>query len=67
MTRTTTLDDGRDLDCLFAEIRVYLGVVDALRREGIEPRWAGKRRSPSRDRRASCDRDRPFPKLVWVC
>jgi hypothetical protein len=67
MTQKTTLDESRGVERLFVESRPYLAVVDAMRREGIEPRWASERRSPSRDRRPSGLRDRLFPKVVWGC
>jgi hypothetical protein len=65
MTPNTTLDDGRGVERLFVEIRAYLAVVDAMRREGIEPRRASEPRSPSRSRRASGVRDSLFLKAVW--
>lgn len=65
--RNTTLDLAPGAERLFAEIGAYLAVVDAMRREGVEPRWASERHAPSRDRRASGDRDRSFPRLLWGC
>lgn len=62
---TSSLDAGPGR--LFAEIEAYLAVVDAMRCEGIEPRWASELRSPSRDPRATGARDRSFQKLVWGC
>jgi hypothetical protein len=67
MNHNTTSDPGTGLGRLFAEIEAYLAVVDAMRLEGIEPRWASEQRSPSRDRRVSGDRDLSFPRLVWGC
>jgi hypothetical protein len=67
MNHNTTSDLGSGLGRLFAEIEAYLAVVDAMRCEGIEPRWASELRAPSRDRRAIGDRDWSFPKLVWGC
>jgi hypothetical protein len=67
MSHNTTSDLGSGPGRLLAEIEAYLAVVDAMRCEGIEPRWASELRSPSRDRRASGDRDRSLPKLVWGC
>jgi hypothetical protein len=65
--RKTTLDLAPGAERLFAEIEAYLAVVDAMRLEGIEPRWGSERHAPSRDRRASGDRDLSFPRLVWGC
>jgi hypothetical protein len=67
MNHNTTSGLGAGPGRLFAEIRAYLAVVDAMRCEGIEPRWASEVHSPSRDRLASGDCDRSFPKLVWGC
>jgi hypothetical protein len=67
MSHNTTSDLSSGLGRLFAEIEAYLAVVDAMRCEGIEPRWAGELHSPSRDRRACADRNGSYPKLVWGC
>lgn len=65
MTHDTASDLGSGPGRLFAEIEAYLAVVDVMRSEGIEPRWAGEPHSPSRDRRPSGDRNLSFPRLVW--
>jgi hypothetical protein len=67
MNYNPTADLGSGLSRLFEEIEAYLALVDAMRCEGIEPRWATELRSPCRDRRNRGDRDRSFPKLVWGC
>jgi hypothetical protein len=35
-----TAIDSLALEALFQEIATYLAVVDAFRREGVDPRWA---------------------------
>jgi hypothetical protein len=65
MTRITTLDLGAGAERLFKEIEAYLAVVDAMRREGIEPCWAGEPHAPSRERRDSAALDRRIQREVW--
>jgi hypothetical protein len=67
MNHNTTPVLGSGRGRLLEEIQAYLAVVDAMRREGIEPRWASELRSPGGKRRASADRDRSFPELLWGC
>ena len=43
MIRPDTQIAREELELLFGEIETYLGIVDAFRREGHEPRW---RREP---------------------
>ena len=44
-----TAIDSLALESLFREIETYLAVVDAFRREGVDPRWTpeGIERMPS--------------------
>jgi hypothetical protein len=65
MSRGTTSDFEFAVERLFAEIEAYLAVVDAMRREGVEPCWVSEWRSPSCERRLSAVRDGRFPKEVW--
>jgi hypothetical protein len=65
MNRNTTPDYGSGLGHLFAEIEAYLAVVDAMRREGIEPCWAGEPHAPSREGHVSAGPDRRFQREVW--
>lgn len=65
MSHNTTPDLGARAERLFAEIDAYLAVVDAMRREGIEPCWAGEPRAPSQKRHVSAGPDRRFQREVW--
>jgi hypothetical protein len=47
MSRHTNSDFGSAVERLFAEIEAYLAVVDAMRREGVEPSWASEPGSQS--------------------
>jgi hypothetical protein len=65
MNRNTTPAHGSGLRRLFTEIEAYLAVVDAMRREGIEPCWAGERHGLSRERHVCAGPDRRFQREVW--
>jgi hypothetical protein len=65
MSHNTTSDLGSGPSRLFAEIDAYLAVVDAMRREGIEPCWADEPRAPSRERHVSAGLDQRFQREVW--
>jgi hypothetical protein len=58
-------DLGGRAERLFAEIEAYLAVVDTMRREGIEPCWAGEPHAPSRERHVSAGPDCRFQREVW--
>jgi hypothetical protein len=65
MARNRTPDDGRNVNGLFAEIDAYLAVVDAMRREGIEPCWVGEPHAPSRGRHVCAGPGRRFHWEGW--
>jgi hypothetical protein len=65
VSHNTTPNLGARAEHLFDEIEAYLAVVDAMRREGIEPCWAGEPHAPSRERHVSAGPDRRFQREVW--
>ena len=65
MKHSTTTDLGPGLGRLFTEIEAYLAVVDAMRREGIEPRWALEPQTRSRERLVNAPTDVSLRRAVW--
>jgi hypothetical protein len=61
----TTPDLGERAERLFTEIHAYLAAVDAMRREGIEPSWAGEPQAPSREHHRRADPERRIQREVW--
>jgi hypothetical protein len=65
VNHNTTPDLGERAERLFTEIHAYLAVVDAMRREGIEPSWAGEPQAPARACRHSAGPERRIQREVW--